>query len=482
MAPTLAGGSTDPNPSAPPPPISAADLKSMRDPFKQVVSDKSSLLAKPDIEQIPVDQFRLVAVLTGPSKIRALLRGPDGKLFTVFQGQLIGTRNGRIRRIEEDRVVVNESVVDLLGERETVATEIPLQPEKAVISASGKGAQQAAPPNGGVPNQPMPAGRRRSMKYPQGSSGRGDRNGGKMSKKAVVSISVLAMLAGTAGRAVDPPPGEPSPSDVHAAPASQQAQITDIQFNGSTDPNRIDILSSSPVHVDKQLNEQDRQLILTVPGATLARGKGRKIDTSSFNSNVMLISPYQSEDGSVRIVIQLRKPVEADLSQEGNRTRITVPVSASDSVTTGAAAPRPAGDLGPEGETAEHARNAQPAAAAATPTKEKPKDNMDMFLKNSSDKQFTGKPISLQVRDVDVEDVFRLISEASGFNIILGSDVTGKLTMSLSEVPWDQALDVVLTTLHLGADRHGNVLRVVTLQNLALEKTLECARARPPRP
>jgi type IV pilus assembly protein PilQ len=87
--------------------------------------------------------------------------------------------------------------------------------------------------------------------------------------------------------------------------------------------------------------------------------------------------------------------------------------------------------------------------------------------------QFTGKPITIQVRDVDVTDVLRLISEASGFNIVVGSDVHGRITMSLVDVPWDQALDVVLRSLKLGAERNNNLLRVVTLDAMTQEKEQE---------
>jgi type IV pilus assembly protein PilQ len=81
----------------------------------------------------------------------------------------------------------------------------------------------------------------------------------------------------------------------------------------------------------------------------------------------------------------------------------------------------------------------------------------------------------LQVREVDIQDVFGLIAETSGFNIILSENVKGKLSLSLVDVPWDQALSIVLQTLHLGADRRGNVLRVDTLESLTKEKQLELA-------
>src|SRR4051812_3150931 len=64
------------------------------------------------------------------------------------------------------------------------------------------------------------------------------------------------------------------------------------------------------------------------------------------------------------------------------------------------------------------------------------------FAENQTTQKFKGKPISLQVRDAEVADVLRLIGEASGFNVVIGDDVKGKVTLALTDVPWDQALDL----------------------------------------
>jgi type IV pilus assembly protein PilQ len=75
--------------------------------------------------------------------------------------------------------------------------------------------------------------------------------------------------------------------------------------------------------------------------------------------------------------------------------------------------------------------------------------------------KFTGSPITLKLKDADVHDVLRLIGETSGFNIVVHPDVKGKLSLSLEQVPWDQALDVVLTSLKLAAERSDSVLKVM---------------------
>lgn len=78
--------------------------------------------------------------------------------------------------------------------------------------------------------------------------------------------------------------------------------------------------------------------------------------------------------------------------------------------------------------------------------------------------------ISLDLRDVDIRDFFRLIHEVSGLNIILDPSVRGNLTIALKDVPWEQALDIVLRNNQLGKQLEGNVLRIVTLKALEEEQ------------
>jgi len=88
----------------------------------------------------------------------------------------------------------------------------------------------------------------------------------------------------------------------------------------------------------------------------------------------------------------------------------------------------------------------------------------------SKEGKFTGSPITLKLKDADVHEVLRLIGETSGFNIVIHPLVQGKITVSLEQVPWDQALDVVLTTLKLGAERNESVLRILPRELLLAEK------------
>ena len=85
-------------------------------------------------------------------------------------------------------------------------------------------------------------------------------------------------------------------------------------------------------------------------------------------------------------------------------------------------------------------------------------------------KKYTGQAISLNLKDVDLKDFFRLIHEISGLNIIVDPNVSGTVTLVLDDVPWDQALDIVLKNNDLGDQLEGNVLRIAKVSTLVAEQ------------
>ena len=87
----------------------------------------------------------------------------------------------------------------------------------------------------------------------------------------------------------------------------------------------------------------------------------------------------------------------------------------------------------------------------------------------STGPKYTGEPISVNLKDVDLKDFFRLVHEISGLNVVLDPNVHGTLTVVLDDVPWDQALDIVLKNNDLARELEGNVLRIATVETLKHE-------------
>ncbi|MBH0191422.1 MAG: type IV pilus secretin PilQ [Nitrospira sp.] len=91
--------------------------------------------------------------------------------------------------------------------------------------------------------------------------------------------------------------------------------------------------------------------------------------------------------------------------------------------------------------------------------------------------RFVGRRISLDFQQADITNILRLIADVSGFNIVVGEGVKSKVTMKLVNVPWDQALDMLLKMNGLGMIRQGSIVWVDTLSNLAKQQDEE-ARAK----
>jgi type IV pilus assembly protein PilQ len=106
----------------------------------------------------------------------------------------------------------------------------------------------------------------------------------------------------------------------------------------------------------------------------------------------------------------------------------------------------------------------QASAAAATMASQQTASNA-----SPAPGKYTGEPISVNLKDVDLKDFFRLIHEISGLNVVLDPNVKGTLTIVLDEVPWDQALDIVLQNNGLDKQLNGNVLRIATRETLKHE-------------
>ena len=89
--------------------------------------------------------------------------------------------------------------------------------------------------------------------------------------------------------------------------------------------------------------------------------------------------------------------------------------------------------------------------------------------------QYTGEIATFDLVDYPLKDFFRLISEISGLNVVLDPNVNGTVTLKLTDVPWDQALDVVLKNYQLGGQLQGNVLRIATNGTLQAEQAQQKA-------
>ncbi|MBX2811176.1 MAG: type IV pilus secretin PilQ [Myxococcales bacterium] len=91
--------------------------------------------------------------------------------------------------------------------------------------------------------------------------------------------------------------------------------------------------------------------------------------------------------------------------------------------------------------------------------------------------RYTGRRISLDLKDAEIQNVLRLLADVSKLNIVASDNVDGKITIKLRNVPWDQALDIILRAKQLDKTRNGNIIRVAPLEVLRQEEELRLKRA-----
>jgi type IV pilus assembly protein PilQ len=199
------------------------------------------------------------------------------------------------------------------------------------------------------------------------------------------------------------------------------------------------------------------RVIETAPKAETAKAATKDSASSSPTDYVFVEPSYQAQtetktdaknDATTPAVDEPTVRAQEAAARFADKTAAElIPVSANAAQAAGQSAPanQPAVNLAAE----------QKAQAGQTPVATGPK--------------YTGEPISVNLKDVDLKDFFRLIHEISGLNVVLDPNVTGTLTIVLDDVPWDQALDIVLKNNDLARELEGNVLRIATVDTLKKE-------------
>ena len=179
-------------------------------------------------------------------------------------------------------------------------------------------------------------------------------------------------------------------------------------------------------------------------------------------ANVLRVTPVQkAADGKswVLAAIELKQKVPYSVRQEGMNVLIDFNVSTLAS----AAAPAPE-KPSPAAQPPAAQQTKPPAAQPAAAGKEAVGD---------AGKEKKAARISLDVQNADIKSVLRLLSEQGKVSIVSDDDVKGTVTLSIKDVTWEEALDVLLKVKNLEKIQNGAVITVMTMENLAKQQTLE---------
>lgn len=277
------------------------------------------------------------------------------------------------------------------------------------------------------------------------------------------------------------------------------AQVLDLSVEKSAHATTILVHASGLLRYQTQMLSNPTRLVVDLP-ETLLLARRRNIAIDADPVVGLRTAQFQAKPPVTRLVVDLQGEVSYTVEAVSPGLKVTLlhaaqsaPASAADAgpksqtpVLLASLAPvipaRTAAEL-PEAPAPGAVASSEPPATAGTMARKEdsasptsaqapsvPTTPVPQQASPAAKTTFGGEPISVNLKDVDLKDFFRLIHEISGLNIVLDPAVSGSVTLVLDEVPWDQALDLVLKNNGLGMELQGNVLRIATIGNLKKEE------------
>jgi type IV pilus assembly protein PilQ len=239
------------------------------------------------------------------------------------------------------------------------------------------------------------------------------------------------------------------------------SSVEAIDFKVVDDSSQIAIRVTGDCNAGKPV-KVNGGLSLTIKNCQVPRKLQRMIDTSAFPAVVKMITPYQVKirnGNDARILVKLRQSTTYSLKQDGDT--LYWDIKNPENMKNDSTAIRTS-------QFAAAAKNAQ--ADSLSVPKEKvalPSEAISVHDKQlvsapkyGEKKIYTGRKVSLEFSDADIRKILQLIAEVSNLNFLIGDDVSGTISIKLVNVPWDQALDVILDSKGLEKKQDGNIMYI----------------------
>ena len=205
-----------------------------------------------------------------------------------------------------------------------------------------------------------------------------------------------------------------------------QAAITDVDFRrGDQGEGRVVITLSDPA-IPVDMRQEAGKVVLDFKGASLPEELERRLDVTDFATPVKLVDTESRRDG-VRMAITPIGEYEHLAYQADNQFTVEI--------------------------------------------RETTKEEQEQRRKQEFG--YTGERLSLNFQDIEVRSVLQLLADFTGTNIVVSDTVSGSLTLRMQNVPWDQALDIVLKTKGLAKRESGNVMLIAPSEEIAAREKLE---------
>jgi type IV pilus assembly protein PilQ len=202
--------------------------------------------------------------------------------------------------------------------------------------------------------------------------------------------------------------------------------IRTIDFRRGADGTGRVIVQLTDPRTPVNVRQEGQQIVVDFAGTVMPKNLMRRYDVQDFATPVQTVDAVRV-DGSSRLVISSQGDFEQLAYQSDNQ--YTVEIKPSSKRTAGA----------------------------------------------EEKKEYSGERLTLNFQDIDVRSVLQLLADTSGQNIVVSDSVSGNLTLRLQNVPWDQALDIVLRTKGLDKRRQDNVIIIGPTEELATREKAELA-------
>jgi type IV pilus assembly protein PilQ len=234
--------------------------------------------------------------------------------------------------------------------------------------------------------------------------------------------SIIVALQGAGGIAAGV---APAPTRFAESTGGRQHRILNIDFRRTSEGAGNVVIDLGDNNTGIDVKQQGRNIVVEFQRTQMPQHLQRRLDVSDFSTPVQFINAQQSGD-MVRLEIQPRGQWEQSAYQADNRFILEVKPVIEDATRLG-----------------------------------------------SGQRRYTGDKLSLNFQNVEVRAVLQVLADFTGLNIITSDTVAGNLTLRLKDVPWDQAMDIILQAKGLDMRKSGNVMWIAPRDELATRDKLE---------
>ncbi len=235
--------------------------------------------------------------------------------------------------------------------------------------------------------------------------------------------TILVTLGAQTGDSVAKTPLQRAGISAATTPAAERS-IKTIDFRRGSDGTGRVIVQLSDPRTPVNVRQEGNQIVVDFANTVMPKNLLRRYDVNDFATPVQTVDALRVE-GSARLVISAQGDFEQLAYQSDNQYTVEI------------------------------------------------KPSLKRGNANDEKKEYTGERLTLNFQDIDVRSVLQLLADTSGQNIVVSDSVTGNLTLRLQNVPWDEALDIVLRTKGLDKRRQDNVIIVGPTEELASREKSE---------